>query len=113
MITPELERQLAAHGIDLRSLLACLEKECRRSDGSLGGEQPYVPGAPDAIPGVSLTTAHLSTALRLLQQQSAGAPAHFAELPKAEPLPKVELPPDQRAVPRPFTKPPQHKPESK
>jgi hypothetical protein len=65
------------------------------------------------LPGVTLTATDLSSALRFLQQQAADAPAHFAELPKAEPLPKVDLPPDQRAVPPPLAKPPQHKPKPK
>jgi len=115
VIAPELERALAAHGFDLRALLGCLEEQCRRSDGSLGGEVAYMPGGVSLAPGRTFKTSELSSLLVELQQQVADTPAHFAEVVKAEPVPRPEPPPPGKAPERfpPFFMPPQPKPKPK
>jgi hypothetical protein len=108
VIMPELERNLAAHGFDVRALLACLEKHCRASNASLGGEVPYTAAASAPV---TLTAAELSTVLTELQQKTAGVPAHFAELAPMKPVPQPEPPPKDWKRPRPFGRPPQEKPK--
>jgi hypothetical protein len=118
VLNAEFERSLATHGFDLRGLLACLEKQCRRSEGSLGGEHSYVPGAVVAAPARMFSADELNAALRAFQQQAVNAPAQFAELVKAEPLPRREPPPVDRAAERverrrPFAKEPLAKSKAK
>jgi len=115
VIRPELEGALIALGFDLRALLACLEEQCRRSPGSLGGEVPYVPGAVSLAPGRTFTAAELSSVLGELQRQTAGTTAHFGEVMKAEPVPRpVPPPPGERVKrPPPFQMPPEEKAKPK
>jgi hypothetical protein len=112
IVTPELEKELAARRIHLRALLECLEKHCRESEVPLGGERPYSPGAA-AISPRALTLEEIRSAVLSAGQVAAATPAHFAELVKGQPVPQPK--PDAAATEHhkfrenPFAKPPSEK----
>jgi hypothetical protein len=96
VLGPEFEKALATRGVSLRGLRDCLDKHCRESQGSLGGETPYVPQAhPTPILDSTrfVLREELQNAVASLEQQAAAAPARFAELPKAEPVPQPVIEP--------------------
>ena len=88
VISEKLARELADRGFNVKGLLECLEKECRESNATLGGEQPFDPDAP----GIKDHLAQLLAAAEDVDL-SAG-PKKFAELvhgkairkPKPEPM---------------------------
>jgi hypothetical protein len=85
IIGTEVERALAGRGIDLRALLACVERHCRDDDGTLGGEHPAQPDAAGRPLQAMLD--EVRAALAVLEQQAAAGPAHFAELVHGQPVP--------------------------
>ena len=110
IITPQMERELAARGLDLRGLLACLEQKSCGSHGCMDREHPYAPGATVAATPV-FTAAEVSAAFAALQQKAVNVPAHFAELVKAEP-PRVKHPEKVGDIGPMFGKSPQIKPKA-
>jgi hypothetical protein len=93
-----------------------MEKHCRESEGLLGGEKPYVPGAAVFEPGRFVVREEVRSALLALEQQAAAAAARFAELVKGEPVPKPKVEPMVPAFGADLSKPrkrPQAKPPAK
>jgi hypothetical protein len=107
-ISAATKETLAAQGIDLRKLLACAEQHCRSSQGALGGETPYEPGAAATLSTTGLTTNDVRAVMLALQQQSAGAPSQFAQLITGEsrPTPPPSRPVPLTSRPRPFGRDP-------
>ena len=121
VIGPEFERELAARGLNLKGLLDCMNKHCRESEGTLGGENAYVPHSVLLGPGRSVVLEELRNALFAIEQQAATAPDRFADLVKGEPVVKPKLEPMIpnfgadliRVGKRPSKKPPAKKPAGK
>lgn len=93
VLSAELERELAARGIDLKGLVQCMGMSCHESAGTLGGEQPYVAHAGGSEPGRVVITADVRSALLAIEQQLVDAPARFAELVEGKPVPKPKVEP--------------------
>ena len=93
---PKFERELLTRGINLQSLLKCLEKDCHESDVILGGEQPFTAQAATREPAVALSMQEVRNVIFEIAHAAAGGTSHFAELIQGEPVPRLE--PDATAL---------------